>query len=98
MVFDKMVITSTELTLKQWAKLHHRLSQDYPASHLLIRSVMRRELGFLARRHAAWQPTELATRTGSYGYYRDCIYLDWYDAAKKTFFLLKYSEYIHDDS
>ena len=86
----------TELSLGQWNRLHYRLSRDYPASHLLIRSTMRRELGFTVRRHSAWQPTELVTGSGARGYYHDCIYLDWYDEVKRTFFMLKYSEYIQD--
>jgi len=79
-----MKISSTKLSEAQWAKLHHRLSLDYPSSYLLLRYVCKDKLGFLARRHTEWfesQPNSL-------------ILLDWYNESKKTMFFLKYSEYL----
>jgi hypothetical protein len=90
----------TRLTIGQWNNLHQRLSQDHPPSHLMIRSVMRRELGFTVRQHAKWHipgPNEVVSVHHRDGYYRNCVYLDWYDEVKRTFFMLKYSEYIQND-
>ena len=90
----------TRLTIGQWNDLRQRLSQDHPTSYLLIRSVMRRELGFTVRQHADWYTpgsNEVVSTHGTGGYYRNCVYLDWYDEVKRTFFILKYSEYLHDD-
>ena len=69
------------LTGKQWAKIHKQIAQEYPPSHLLIRDVMKRELGFLTRLHRDWD-----ARTG----YTTTIRLDFYDDAKETWFRLKY--------
>ena len=44
------------LTNKEWADIYNRLAQDWPASHLLIREVTRRELGFTVRRHSGYRP------------------------------------------
>lgn len=84
--------TATQLTLSQWDHLRARLVKDYPVSYIVMRSVTRRELGFTVRRHAVW-----VQNRNNHGFYRDCIYLDWYDANLKTFFLLKYSEYFQND-
>jgi hypothetical protein len=87
----------TRLTPGQWNRLYQRLAQDYPASHLIIRSTMRRELGFTSRRHAEWYvpgSNEVVSTHSTGGYYRDCVYLDWYDEVKRTFFILKYNEYL----
>lgn len=89
----------TQLTTGQWNNLHHRLSQDHPPSHLLMRSVMRRELGFTVRHHSEWYTpgsNEVVSTHSTGGYYRNCVYLDWYDEVKRTFFILKYSEYIQN--
>lgn len=93
MVSTSLELVSTALTLGQWNRLRERLVRDYPLSYIIMRSVMQRELGFTVRRHAHW-----IQNRDNLGYYRDCVYLDWYNGAKKTFFMLKYSEYIQDDS
>jgi hypothetical protein len=68
-----------------WSELKDRLSQDYPASYVLIREVMKTRLGFTARRHTEFDPN-----TG----HETCICLDFYDEAKRTFFLVKYTDYL----
>lgn len=97
MVSSQMDLMPTQLTLGQWNRLSERLTKDYPTSYIVMRSVMKRELGFTVRWHADWIPNR-AQHEGfnERGYYRDCVYLDWYDANLKTFFLLKYSEYIQN--
>lgn len=76
------------LSTRQWKQIHQQLAQEYPPSHLLIRSVMQRELGFTVRRHACWI-TKSDADFGS-GYYRDEIHVDFYNESAKTFFTLKY--------
>lgn len=68
------------LTEKQWAKIHRQIAQEYPPSHLLIRDVMKRELGFTSRRHRRWNNE----------HYVFDICLDFYDDTKETWFRLKY--------
>jgi len=45
---------------------------------MLIREAMRRELGFTIRADT----------------FRTLVYLDFYDDAKQTWFMLKYSDYL----
>lgn len=66
----------------QWASIHYKLSKEYDPSVLIIRSKMRRVLGFTPRRHTDWIDSHPVS----------WIVLDWFDNSKKTFFLLKYSE------
>ena len=42
------------LTEKEWHDLSLRLSKDWPLSFILIRSTMKRELGFTVRRHKTY--------------------------------------------
>lgn len=74
----------TKLTIKQWNVLKKRLATDYSTSVVLIRSKMRERLGFTTREHS--------TYSDQYGT-KIVIYLDWFDDAKRTMFMLKYSEY-----
>lgn len=80
---------SIKIPESAWNKIHYQISKEYPPSYLLIREVMKDRLGFVVRRHREWV-------TSTYGV-KDCIdiiYLDFYDNRKKTFFLLKYSEFL----
>lgn len=75
-----------KLTLTEWAAIRERLVQEYPPSVIIIREVMKRELGFTVRRHREW-----IEQPGHEGYYpRDNIYLDFYNDNQETFFRLKY--------
>ena len=91
------MIKSIKVTEKQWAELYQQLSKDHPSSYLLIRDKMRRKLGFVFRRHAVWQtyfdPNYLKERK----VYIEELYLDFYDEKKKTWFLLKYSNYLTEN-
>jgi len=88
------------LIQSQWIPLHSRLAQDYRhrPSVLMIRDVMRREIGCTVRRHRQWQDTrEQALATGRLeysGHIQEWICLDFYDAALETWFRLKYAEYL----
>ena len=88
------------ITESQWDKLESRLREDYPPSWTLIRTVMKDRLGFTVRRHTEYRDTrQMAGEFGltEYGYRRPphrVICLDFYDEAKRTMFLLKYSDWI----
>jgi hypothetical protein len=81
-------IKSITLTLEQWSKIHTQIAKDYPSSVLLIRKKMKSVLGFTVRRQQKWNQDI----GGSYC--EDSIALDFFDAKKKTFFLLRYSDFL----
>lgn len=76
-----------KLTEKKWHLLKTRLTNDYSPSVMMIRSKKREVLGFTERNHSDFNP-----KTG----YVSSVYLDFFDDAKRTMFVLKYSEYFHD--
>jgi len=79
-----------EISHSQWRKLKERLKQDYPPSVLYIREKGKTKLGFVTREHKDWDPD-----MGKYGGWRkNCIMLDFYSEKKRTFFILKYSDYL----
>ena len=75
-----------ELTNHQWFELRAKLQSDYPASFTMIRSTMRDKLGFTPRTHKTW--------TALNGF-ETVVHLDFFDEAKRTMFMLKYSEYFN---
>ena len=82
-----------ELSHDQWTKLRNQLQKDYPRSVMLIRSRMQAKLGFVDREYKDWDKD-----MGKYGGWRkNCIMLDFYSEKKRTFFLMKYSEYIQPE-
>ncbi len=80
-------IPSTRLTQAQWLMLYSRLAKDYPHSVLILRYKCKEVLGFTPRIYTEWFDSEP----------NSCILLDWYNESKKTFFILKYSEYFGKD-
>lgn len=66
------------LTPSEWTPIRRQLKDDFQwkPSVLMIRDVMRRELGFTVRLHQE--------------NYVEVICLDFYDDAKETWFRLKY--------
>lgn len=82
------------LTPDEWNKLKKKLIDSYPPGVMLIRSRMKKVLGFTVREHARWINKrdnvnwEYTNSRG--GYYYNEIHLDFYDEAKRTFFILKY--------
>lgn len=74
------------LTPTEWDRLRSELSQTYPRSVMLIRAVMRRELGFTVREHHQWN-----------GYrYQSQVCLDFFDNRQETWFRIKYADFIWD--
>lgn len=74
------------ITLKrdEWRKIELRLREEYAhkPSIMMIRYVMKRELGFTVRDNSQWVP-------GS-GQYDGVVCLDFYDDVIETVFRLKY--------
>ncbi len=73
-----------KLTSYQWDKLREKLLQEYPKSVILISWKTKEELGFTVRKEQ--NPTWDVYPT---------FYLDFFDEKKRSFFLLKYSEYFN---
>ena len=73
------------ITLKEteWVPIRKRLAEEYhwKPSVLMIREVMKRELGFTTRMHEEW--------TSLHGY-TNLVYLDFYDEDLELLFRLKY--------
>ena len=87
------MIKPIELSKAQWEKLYEQLKKDYPPSVMLIRNKMRSKLGFVDREYKHWDDN-----MGKYGGWRkNCVMLDFYSESKRTFFMLKYSDYIQLD-
>ena len=82
-----------ELSHKQWMYLREQLHKDYPRSVMLIRNRMKAKLGFVDREYIVWDD-----RIGHRGGYRKhCVMLDFYSESKRTFFMIKYSDYIQQE-
>lgn len=83
---------SIVLTEQNWAKLRYQLVQTQPRSVMMIRSKMRDVLGFTDRTHTKW--IDKPNKWGGMGYQEIEVHLDFFDEAKRTFFLLKYGDWI----
>lgn len=66
-----------------WRKIEAQLKEDYKErpSIFLLRSVMKRELGFTVRQNNYWHEDVNVRHT---------VYLDFFDDQKETLFILKY--------
>lgn len=70
-----------KISLDEWQKILIEISKHHPRSVWMVRSKMRRILGFTPREHRDHE-------------YNHMVHLDFYDEAQKTMFLLKYSNFI----
>lgn len=77
---------------QNWLKIRNHLIQTQPKSVMLTRWKMRDVLGFTDRLHSEW--VNEVNKWGGMGYERREVHLDFFDEAKRTFFLLKYSDWI----
>jgi len=77
------------LTQRQWRDFKDRLKEDYPLSVFLIRSAMKRKLGFTTR--------TLNYYSENREEYRRLGCLDFYTEKKRTFLILKYGEFLEDE-
>jgi hypothetical protein len=79
-----------KLTPSQWATIRADLETKWPRSVFLIRTTMKRELGFTFRKHTEnlyridGSPTEFR---------RDTICLDFFNEAAESWFHLTYFDY-----
>ena len=78
-----------ELSQRQWNSLLVQLKNDYPVSVLLLREKAKAKLGFVPREYKYWDDTLGKWR-------KNCIMLDFYSEKKRTFFIMKYSEYFDE--
>jgi hypothetical protein len=76
------------LTVNQWISIKEELHTEYPLTVFMLRSKMKRVLGFTVREHKTWIPKP----DGGYSDFQ--IHLDFYSENKRTMFLLKFSEII----
>ena len=82
-----------EISHKQWNTLREKLKEDYPPSVMMLRSRMQSKLGFTNREYKQWDK-----EMGKYGgYSKYCVMLDFYSEKKRTFFIMKYSDYIQKE-
>ena len=72
-----------------WAKIWERIKQDNPPSVYLIRSNMRKTLGFTVRDHLHFDNQSQS--------YRPEVHLDFYGEKYLSHFLLKYGNIKHHD-
>lgn len=77
---------SIRLTRAEWGSLKKQIEKDYPPSVLLLRSKMRRVLGFTTRNHGWFNP--------KYEKYQRDVVLDFFSDKKHTMFLMKYYDYV----
>jgi hypothetical protein len=87
---------SIVLSEDNWLKLRHHLFQTQPKSVMLTRWKMKDVLGFTDRLHTEW--INKPNRLGGMGYQERQVHLDFFDEAKQTFFLLKYTDWIRNEN
>jgi hypothetical protein len=88
------------LSEKAWLNIYNRIAKEYPPSVLLIRDKMRSVLGFTSRTHSEWSDSHVDIGGSRFEtrWQITNIHLDFYNEPKRTMFLLKYSEFLNDDS
>jgi hypothetical protein len=75
-----------------WFKLRQHLIQTQPKSVMMMRWKMLEVLGFTDRLHTVW--IDKPNRYGGMGYQRREVHLDFFNESKRTFFLLKYGDWL----
>jgi hypothetical protein len=81
-------VSTLTLTLDQWQRIRAELHEEHPNSVFMLKSKMRRVLGFTVREHNEW----VVKPDGGYGDHS--IRLDFYNERKYTMFMLKFSEHL----
>jgi hypothetical protein len=81
-----------------WQNIMLVLTQEYldEPSVLLIRSKMRRVLGFTQRYHKEWVETGIKENGRAYGFYQEYTVLDFYNESARSWFLIKFADQLHD--
>ncbi len=83
------------LSENQWLSLRKEIDRLYPRSVSMIRWKMKEVLGFTDRRHTIW--INEANKWDGMGYQKTEIHLDFFDDAKRTMFLLKFSDFLQKE-
>jgi len=83
---------SLKLTTDQWLVIKKEIDRTHPTSVTMVRWKMKQVLGFTVRKHTQW--ITKVNKFGGMGYQEELIYLDFFDESKRTFFLLKYGDWI----
>jgi hypothetical protein len=78
-----------EVSRANWTKLEKKLRDDYPLSVSLIRGKMKKVLGFTPREYILYS-------TDARRYTKNCIMLDFFSEKKRTFFIMKYGDYLNE--
>lgn len=78
-----------KLSKNQWFALKLQIAKDYPRSVWMLRERMREVLGFTDRDFRHYNT--LTNR------YTDEVHLDFFNEAKRTMFLLKYTRFVQKD-
>lgn len=74
------------------------LTQEYvnEPSVLLIRSKMRKVLGFTQRYHKEWVEKGKHEDGRAYGFYQEYTVLDFYNESARSWFLIKFADQLND--
>ena len=83
-------MATIKLSEDEWQAIKFKLASDYGPAVVLLRDVMRRELGFLPRNYRYWVYNQDSSSYDGDGEYHHEIHLDFYDDVKETFFRMKY--------
>jgi hypothetical protein len=74
-----------KLTINEWQRINVEIAKHHPRSVWMVRTKMRKVLGFTPREHQEWNENRG---------YRTMIHLDFYDESQRTMFLLKYGDFM----
>ena len=80
------------LSVRRWHLLQEKILEDYGRSTLMISWRLKATLGFSVREHTWYEDVD-----GFMDRFND-IRLDFYDEQLQTLFLLKYSDYINEQT
>ena len=86
------------MTHSTWQDIMLVLTREYldEPSVLLIRSKMRRVLGFTQRYHKEWVETGKRENGQAYGFYQEYTVLDFYNESAKSWFLIKFADQLNN--
>lgn len=81
-----------------WQNIMLILTQEYvnEPSVLLIRSKMRKVLGFTQRYHKEWVEKGKREDGRAYGFYQEYTVLDFYNESARSWFLIKFADQLND--
>ncbi len=92
------------LSVSQWKKIRTELQTEHPKTVFMIRDKMKSVLGFTVREHSCWIDAERIEdfHNSQEGWHMGKkhvfqVHLDFYSEKKRTMFLLKFSEMIHEE-